>query len=54
MDAPHTTNDHVKADIVRRESFGSQDSQTAKEYTPYLRTCRECNANVKANSLKIH
>ncbi|KAJ5197789.1 uncharacterized protein N7498_006906 [Penicillium cinerascens] len=32
MDAPHTANGHVKADIARRESFGSQNSQTAKEF----------------------
>jgi hypothetical protein len=54
MDAPHTTNGHVKTDITRRESFGSQDSQTAKEYAPHLHTCRKCHANVKANSVKIH
>lgn len=32
MDSSHTTNDQLKADSGRRESFGSQNSQTAKEY----------------------
>lgn len=54
MDAPHTANGHVMADIARRESFGSQNSQTAKEYAPHLHTCRKRHASMKANSSKVH
>lgn len=32
MDPSHPANGQLKADSGRRESFGSQNSQTAKEY----------------------
>lgn len=47
MDTPHTASDQLKADHARRESFGSQNSQTAKEYAPNLPNCRRSHAKVK-------
>lgn len=47
MDTPHTASDQLKADHARRESLGSQNSQTAKEYAPNPHNCGQSHAKVK-------
>lgn len=54
MDASHTTNGHVTANLARRESLGSQNSQTAKEYALPPTLAIERHTHTKSNNKKVY
>jgi hypothetical protein len=49
MDAPHKPNGQAIASLTRRESLGSQDSQTAKEYALPLSIVANIYRQAKSN-----
>lgn len=54
MDAPHRTNGQAIASLTRRESLGSQNSQTAKEYALPLSLFANLYRQAKSNQTKVH